>query len=185
MSENLKRAGFAVLGLAGGFALGLLVGAGAEDEDRPPIIVKGGSLIFQSGDPDGASDEKAGKSWKQVGGDWQPDHDNGKKTNWFSVAIRGGSGSCPALSMTRELTVTYEAQGLESNFRVTIKPRGPNKGAAPAIVGSGFTEGGNSNNPQLIFGNTGEGSIKRVQFNAQGSGSVTCNGPSSLKIWQF
>ena len=185
MGENAKRAGIAAIGLAVGVGVGLLVSPGAEDEDRPPIIVKGGSLIFQSGDPDGDAEEQAGKRWKQVGSDWQPDHDDGKKTSWFSVAIRGGSGSCPTLSMTRELTVTYEAQGLETNLRITTKPRGPNKGPAPAIVGSGLTTGGSSTNPQLIFGNPNEGSIKRVQFNAQGGGSVTCNGPSSLKIWQF
>lgn len=184
MGENAKRAGYAAAGLLAGGLLGYAL-AGAEDEDRPPIIVKGGSLIFESGDVDGDADEKTGKPWKQVGSDWQPDHKEGKKTQWFSVAIRGGSGSCPALSMTREVNVFYEVQGTETAFRLMIKPRGPNKGPAPAIVGSGLTQGGTSTNPQLVFGTAGQGSFKRVQFSAQGVGSVTCNGPSTLKIWQF
>ena len=187
MSENATRAGIAAAGLIGGALLGYAVGSRAADDDRPPIIVKGGSLIFQSGDPNSSEqEEKQGKPWKQVGNDWQPDHDDGKKTTWFSVAISGGSGSCPTLSMTREVRFVYaDAQGNETTFALRTKPRGPNKPNAPAIEGSGLTTGGTSANPQLIYGTAGQGTFKRVSFSAQGSGSVLCNEPSSVKVWQF
>ena len=188
MSENAQKAGFAAVGFIAGTLLGYsITGTRDYDEDRPPIIVRGGSLIFQSGDPDSSeAEEKAGKPWKQVGTDWQPDQDYGKKTSWFSVAIRGGSNSCPALSMTREVRLVYaDAGGTETTFALRVKPRGPNKPNAPAIEGSGLATGGTAANPQLIHGTAGEGTFKRVSFSAQGTGAVSCNDPVSVKIWQF
>ena len=82
----------------GGFLTGALVGGvlaykrlfdAPEDDDRPPIIVKGGSLIFQSGDPRITGDPKVakGKPWTLYNGEWQPKHDNGKKTKWFFLEL--------------------------------------------------------------------------------------------------
>ncbi len=158
----------------------------AMDEDRPPIIVKGGSLIFESGDASSSDpDESTGKPWVAMGSDWQPDHPRGKKTKWFSVnLVAADQQQCPALSMTKEITITYQpTSGSASTFRITIKGRPGNSAPAPAVEGSGLTPGGSPDNPQLIF--AGAGTISNVQFQAQGAGNVNCPTPTSIKVYQF
>jgi hypothetical protein len=187
--ETTKKFGYAVGGLIVG---GLLAYAAlqtmdrAEDEDRPPIIVRGGSIIFQSGDPESSdSDERPGKPWLQDGaGDWQPDQPSGKKSKWFSIAIRGAV-QCPALSMTKEVTVTYTAaDNTESRFTFTFKERPTStRSPAPAIRGTGLTVDNSGANQTLTYGTAGQGRISRVQFQGQGVGNVNCADPVSLKIW--
>ena len=67
----------------------LLLQKGDEDqEDRPPILVRDGSLIFESGDPASIDPiEQTGKPWIDDGEDWQPAHPEGKGTTWFVVDI--------------------------------------------------------------------------------------------------
>lgn len=168
--------------LAGALILGYqaITGGRAEDEDRPPIIVRGGSLIFQSGDPeDDDPVYKNGKPWVQVGSDWQPDHREAKALKWFSVQLTASDPTtCPILSMTKEVTIAFG----DVTFVITSKGRPGSGTAAPTIVGSGLQKGGTSQNPQLIY--NGSGSITSVRFRGQGVGNVVCTTASSLKIWQ-
>jgi hypothetical protein len=160
-----------------------------EDEERPPIIVRNGSLIFESGDAaSNDPEEKTGKPWKQVDGSWQPDHNKGKKTKWFVVTIQGGtSGACPGAGMTQEIVITYTKDSTDTKF--TIKPKGRNNGGngpkAPAIETTAtLQQGGSSANPQLIFDPVG-GAISNVSFQSAIGENANCMRPQSLKIWQF
>ena len=75
---------------------------------------------------------------------------------------------------------------VESKFTITAKAdQNKPKKWSPTIVGSNMRlENATSDNPQLVFGNHGEGEIFRVQFRGQG-GNVDCQGPiTSLKVWQ-
>jgi hypothetical protein len=159
-----------------------------EDEERPPIIVKNGSLIFESGDASSTdSDEKKGKPWKRTGNDWQPDHQKAKKSKWFAVSITGGSGTaCPAFAMTQEVVIKYkETGGAESTFYLKAKDRG-NGAKAPTIEGQNLAVQDNtSDNPKLVFGTAGGGAMSNVSFTAAAGGDANCTSPTSLKIWQF
>lgn len=156
-----------------------------EDEERPPIIVKNGSLIFESGDSKSEDpEEKTGKPWHEVGNEWQPDHPEGKKVKWFSVGVQG-PGGCPALAMTKQVTVTYKnADGTETDFVIKMSPRGPGGTDSPAIAGGTLTANNSIANPTLTYGTAGQGAISRVRFQGQGIGNVECPDPISLRIWQ-
>lgn len=186
MNENYTWGiGGLILGAVIGFTVAQTLTEPPEDEDRPPIIVKNGSLIFESGDVNSNDpEEKPGKPWKQVGSDWQPDHDRGKGAKRLIVAIQGGEQStCPGLSMTKSVTVTYtSAQGVASNFEISLKPRRSKGTNAPAIAGNGLSPGGTAENPQLVFDAGGTGVLTRVRFSG-GSGAVDCLHASGLKIW--
>ena len=170
--------------------------SGGDDEERPPIIVRGGSIIFESGDKNSNKPkEKKGKKWAHAGSDWQPDQPHGIAISDLTVAIRGGNqSSCPALdrvpgnppTAAPEVTVTYRVGQTDSSFKITLAPDANNaKKYVPTIIGSNMRqENDTSDNPQLVFGNHGEGEISRVQFRGQ-SGDVNCQGPiTSLKVWQ-
>ena len=188
-------AGAVIGGVLVGGALSTL-GTSADDEERPPIIVKGGSIIFESGDRNSNKPkEKKGKKWAPTGSDWQPDQTHGIPVSDLTIAIRGGNpGSCPVLdrvpgnppSAPAEITVTYKVGQTESSFKITTTPQKNNLNKyVPTIVGTGMRqENDTTDNPQLVFGNHGEGEISRVQFRGQ-SGNVNCQGPiTSLKVWQ-
>lgn len=189
--------------VAGAVIAGILVGAfsavisSGDDEERPPIIVRGGSIIFESGDKNGKPKEKKGKKWTPSGSDWQPDQGEGIPVADLTIAIRGGNqSSCPALQRVvgdktageaPVITVTYTDQNQQdTKFTITTKAdkNKPNKWS-PTIVGSGMRlENDTTDNPQLVFGTHGQGSLTRVQFEGQ-SGNVDCQGAiTSLKIWQ-
>jgi len=184
---------------AGAVVAGLLVGAftllkSSQEEERPPIIVRGGSLIFESGDRNSSKPkEKHGKKWMNNGGNWQPDHGNGISVSDLTVAIRGGNqASCPALDRVPGdpnagappvITVTYKAGSTETSVTITAQASG--KKWIPTIQGSDLRqENDTTDNPQLVFGTHGQGEISRVQFRGQ-NGNVNCQGPiTSLKVWQ-
>jgi hypothetical protein len=176
---------------AGALAAGLIVGAvslltpTAEDEERPPIIVRGGSLIFQDGDPNG-SGEPGGVDWIQVGNDYQPNQPNGIRVSKFTVQLRGGTpGQCPAVERTREFTVTYkEGENAPVTFRVFTKGRPGGSGGPAPTVGGTDLQIDQANRKLLSYGQHGKGDITRIQFTGIG-GNVDCQGPGiSAKVWQ-
>ena len=159
------------------------------DEERPPIIVRGGSLRFISGHA-GSEDpnESTGKPWITVGQDWQPDHPEGNRTKWFTVQLQASNqAACPAYAMTKEITITYQpAQGATSDFKVTLKDRPNHAGApAPTIVGTGLNTAGTQQNPELVFDANGQGKIAAVRFQAPQIGNVVCPDPTEIRIWQL
>lgn len=83
----------------------------AGNDERPPIIVRGGSLVIQSGDEKSSNPKHiTGKPWKNDSNDkkrWKQKHDNGKHVGMYSVTFVGGGAGCSA-THSPEVRVTYE-----------------------------------------------------------------------------
>lgn len=80
------------------------------DEDRPPIIVHNGSLVFDAGDPQDAT--KRWKEWKQDAGAprWRPVHPKGHSVASYSVTVAGAANpdACGTAAMsTTEVFIDY------------------------------------------------------------------------------
>lgn len=83
------------------------------EDERPPIIVRGGSLVIQSGDPKSSNPKhKKGKPWRKDGAHWKQKHDDGKDVKTYSVSFQGGGGSCGPTFAT-EVRVTYQPKSGE------------------------------------------------------------------------
>jgi hypothetical protein len=64
------------------------------DDDRPPIIVRGGSVVFELQLIPG---ETASRDWVPDGGDWTPDQPNGHVTTTLTVTIDSQDPTCQSL----------------------------------------------------------------------------------------
>ena len=86
----------------------------AGNEERPPIIVRGGSLVIQSGDERSTKPaHKKGKPWREPGSDrkrWKQKHDNGKHVTTYAVSFQGGGGTCSPVHAT-DVRVIYQLTG--------------------------------------------------------------------------
>ena len=98
----------AALGIAGGYAA---FKALAEDDDRPPIIVKGGTLDIESG----LSADRPGVAWKVKGNPsdktWEPDQPTGKPLKalqlyWDLGTLDSGAPCEP--TVVDEVRVVYD-----------------------------------------------------------------------------
>lgn len=87
------------------------------EDERPPIIVRGGSLVIQSGDEKSSNPKhKKGRPWRKDGAHWKQKHDDGKDVKMYSVSFQGGGARCvPTLST--EVRVTYQ---LTSGEKVVV-----------------------------------------------------------------
>jgi len=172
----------AVITVVAASALSLLGGlsffpASADDEERPPIIVRGGSVTFESSEDLTTKPKK----WKQVKKDWQPDQKHGIPVASFAVAIDPVTVSCPSSDITHELLVIYtDENNKPSTFLISTRPRDGKKGPpAPAIVtDQELTLDNAANHPTLTYGTAQTGSISEVKFTGIG-GPVDCKGPIS------
>jgi len=77
-------------------------------EERPPIIVRNGSILFENGDPSDSSTLKS--HWHDWAQDlttpkWKPDHDDGYHVNSYQVTTTGVIGCSPLTG--REVTINY------------------------------------------------------------------------------
>ena len=92
-----------------------LVDSGADDDDRPPIVVNNGSIVFDNGDPDDVFEHW--RPWKpdsDGSGRWRSDHDNGKTTNSFFVVIRGvppATAECAKIQRASEVWIDFTPDG--------------------------------------------------------------------------
>jgi hypothetical protein len=151
-----------------------------EDQERPPIIVKGGSLIFQSGDPSTPGGPPP-VPWMAVGQDWQPNQPDGVPVTHFIIALLAGGP--PQRERTSEIFIDYEEEkGGPDTFTITMKPRPGSGTAAPTVVGPGLHP--EHGNPRLlVHGQHGRGGIVSVRFVGE-NGPVTWERPRILKVWQ-
>jgi hypothetical protein len=88
----------ATAALALGVVLGGLAGIlSSDDDDRPVIVVRNGTTIFDGGD---SQDQfKRWKDWdmdSNDGKEWKPLHPNGASVKSFSVVMRGYDTTSPA-----------------------------------------------------------------------------------------
>lgn len=187
--ETRRRVAFAatvlILGSLALFSCARFMGdeAMSEEEDRPPIIVRGGSLHFISGDVgSGVPDERDGKPWiheERTENNWQPDHKKGKKTKWFVLEFDPNTMTCPATVIATKLTVYYGT----STFVIEAKPRHGGGGNAPNIFGTGLKPSGSTQNPELVL-DGGDGKITKVEYDTRKDGTKTCESPTKVTIWQ-
>jgi hypothetical protein len=148
----------------------------AGDEDRPPIIVKGGSLTFESG-----TAKRLGKPWKKVDPaskkNWDQDHGNGKNVALFQLYFLGGTEgtrACTPQSGT-EFTVNYDHDNDGKNSRpyvVSINQTGPDKGP---MISSDFLDQDQSDATKLVA-TPSTGRLLNVTI-----GTSTCTRPR--EVW--
>jgi hypothetical protein len=165
----------------GGLAVGVLATATVvyvstrDNEDRPPMVVKGGSLIFQSG----INNNKPGKNWRSdssAPNEWQMDHAAGKPTNTFLVMMPG-SGTCGP-DFVDQLNFEYTLQnGQVVQFQLTRKKQIGSSGnkMVPTIIGANLTPTNSAPTPVLTF--PGAGALTRVT----GPG-IDCRSPGSFTV---
>jgi hypothetical protein len=166
-------------GLAVGAALTgavIYVASTKDNEDRPPMVVKGGSLIIQSG----FNSKKPGKPWHNdpnAANEWQMDHSAGKQTNAFLVMM-SGSGSCgPDFVDDMILEYTLSSNQAVQQFRVTRKKQIGSSGnkMVPTVIGERLTPTNSGDTPFLMFPDAGE--LTRVT-----AAGIDCRSPGAFAI---
>lgn len=168
----------------------------AEDEERPPIIVKGGSLLFESGD---STKAKKGKSWKTEAvpdadgkneKQWKPDHPNGIPASVLKVAFTGGSDearrACAAMYLP-EFTVLYDPDGTgvlpQAGYLVTRRARDKGQGTlAPAVVETTLplVPWGSGDYPGLMAAGTHK--VFRIEYVKADGTKGWCDKPTQVEV---
>lgn len=163
--------------VAGVIVAGVVVGGLAwalssrGDDERPPIIVRNGTLIFDSGDASGPATQW--KAWKKdtIGNQWKPDHDTGKHVLEFEVTLSGFT-SPPVCATTalrgEEVHIKYKKSANDTNpidFRVYIRKKvgSPNNGRREPKIDS----------PEPVTAATTGSAPPTLTYDDQGAGWVS------------
>ena len=141
-----------VLGSLASFACASFMGGARQDDDRPPIIVRGGSLHFEN-----TTTKRPGKKWKQVTAgnkkEWELDHGNGKKVSFYQVYFFPAAGTSCAPVEGEEVVVDFDSDGNGSADRkYTIKI----DNQRPVIVGTNDLDVDTSDPTRLIASRDGK-----------------------------
>jgi hypothetical protein len=142
---------------------------GSGDEDRPPIVVRSGSVYVDGGE----SNSTNWKPWKQKGADkkqWQPDHGNGASARNFSVTIAYSNSAsapstpCPALPLVgTKVTVEYTTDGgVKSQLVVNLDTQGSKKIPLVTAPADMTQNAGSGSTPDQIVYDPGAGIISNV-----------------------
>jgi hypothetical protein len=169
---------------------------GAGDEDRPPIIVRSGSVTIEGGDP---LDAQHWKKWVSAGDKrhYNPDHNNGAKVKYFAVQIANADNSaqspaCPALPVLGTV-VSVEYTLTNGNSPVGVVHVSKDINDAPLVdlpTEVSPMDGSGSTPPRLTY-DPGAGWISQVSVslpNGLGTVSQSCrfakpaSGPGSAVI---
>ena len=144
-----------------GFIAGAALGVGAlllwflrkkrEDEDRPAMTVKNGSIQFGF--------ESADLTWKDGGGGtWEPDQTNGKDVRLFVATVTGADGKCPDL-VGEKLTITFtDDSEKESDRRFLVHLAGGKPKVSPKGWLTRMAAG-----RMLSHGRNGQGHISKIE----------------------
>lgn len=162
--ETKKKVAYA----AGGILLGATAyflydkGVDQQDEDRPPIVVKGGSLNFYNGTPG-----RPGRAWKPVSAKFQLDHDRGKPVSSFQLYFVGGTGACSPVT-TSEFTVNFDHDGIADTPALvyTVNLESDQGRRAPTVSGTDLAVD-TADSTRLYTGTAGTGSIGAVAWSNQ------------------
>lgn len=116
--------------------------AGDYDEDRPPIIVRDGSAIFEGGDQE--NPHKGKKDWKTTSNGtapppyrWRPDHDKGASVVKFTVMVAGfDPDHCPQSTLPGDdVDIEYTPSvGAPTHLHVVHAPDPSGKKDEPQVV---------------------------------------------------
>jgi hypothetical protein len=156
-----------------GFAAGYLYWRWQRDEDRPPIIVRGGSLYFTSG-----TQSRPGRQWLHRKGALEPIHPQGKVVEFLVVDIYTSESANPVTHKAKRLTIR---QGIV-DFNVRVRP---DKGGrrAPAVAGP-LRQTGGGPNWTLKYEPTESESIEKVTLDTIEGTEVAYERPLEVWIWQ-
>jgi hypothetical protein len=169
----------AALALYGFFGRGTL--GDGDDEDRPPIVVKNGTLEFH------IKNDKHDVKWKSKkdddDGSWRPEHPKGKGVSKFVIAIVATSSEgCPSLSLTEKITVGFNG----AEYVIDPRKRKNGNGANEVAVSSGATDITRKTDYMLEVAATKQ--MEYVKFTAiEGTSSkdINCDKATELKVWPF
>jgi hypothetical protein len=179
-TQLIQKAVIGLLGLAAGallvYAIGKALQLPDEDEERPPIIVKNGSLIFQSGD-----EGKPGKPWfEDADREWKQFHEAGQPTNVFRLDFTA-VGTCQQVHAP-EFVIGFDPDGAgsqpEVQFVISGKPRGTGgKGTpGPTVEGMDLDNSNKRPYPRLIYPADSGGVMRVLRKN----GTVICENVSQV-----
>jgi hypothetical protein len=151
------------------------------DEDRPPIIVRSGSVKIDGGEPNSTN----WKKWAKQNGDakkWQPDHGNGGSARNFSVAIANSNGAaapsapCPSLPLVgTKVYVEYTTEGgAKSTVTISLVTSG-NKRLPQVDAPADMTQvDGSGTTPDQIVYDPGAGLITNVTVSDDSGAQQLC-----------
>jgi hypothetical protein len=181
-TQSLVLTGFtaAALGAAVVYVAGRITSAA--DEDRPPIIVRGGSVTFQSA----PKNPRPGQAWAKENGKevYHQDHNGkGRAVNTFQLYFVGGiaggsstSGVCLPVAATKFVVSYQEGTAAAVDYTVEIPATGNQD---PTVSGPGITNDTATNT--LTAGTHGQGRILNASGTDANNASFQCDGPS--EIW--
>jgi hypothetical protein len=150
----------------------------AADDERPPIIVRGGSLIIQSGDGKSSNPKhKIGKQWKKDAKEYRQIHDNGKHVARYSVSFVGGGAACTP-DFATDVRVSYQTHsGEKVTIQITRREKsGSNKTEPVVLSDKDLSINNDIEQPTLTLPDEG-GKILSISI-----GSKVCSEPVSAKL---
>jgi hypothetical protein len=152
----------------------------AGDEDRPPIIVRSGSVKIDGGEANSTN----WKPWKAHGSNkqWRPDHDKGGSTANYSVTITNSNGPaapsspCPSLPLVgTKVSVEYTTDaGVKSEVVIGLDTSGSKRIPQVDAPADMTHAAGSGNTPDAIVYNPGPGFISNVTVSNDGGGQQMC-----------
>jgi len=159
--------------------------SGSDDEDRPPIIVRDGSMIIEGGDQ---KNPKKGKisQWDQVANSsqhWKPQQPHGHKVAGFTVYVGGvvDPANCSQTTLPADaVQIDYTtASATTMSFHIRHTPNASGNKDEPQVDAddpSGLTTGVSTltvtGYPQLLADSGGKGWITKV-IATDASGTAT------------
>ncbi len=157
----------------------------ADDEDRPPIIVKGGSLVIESG-----LSNRDGKEWKSTADYvWEQVHDRGKPVTAFQIYFEGGTidekqNPCPP-AVVDQVQINYDpddaGSGQLTAYYVEVERGGGKR--VPKARGSGLNR--SENNPKRLEVTGSSTTIINIIGFYQNTPRITCNKPTAAYLEAF
>ena len=138
------------------------------DEERPPIIVRGGSLYFEN-----KSAKRPGKPWQKPDQnnpkEWEPNDNGGKKVSYYQVYFTGGGADCVPAEAESVVVNFVDDSGTAKTYRVTTRSD------RPIVIGPDAMNVDPNDNTRLIA-STG-GRVESIVVD-----SVRCSRPSAAYL---
>lgn len=141
--------------------------------DRPPIIVKGGSVLIENQPFKGKS---TGPGWADDGSDWKSDQQNAVDVSKYLVGVVGGiSGSCEDLE-GQTVEIEHDGSGSTLKFRVTgNQPKVGPKGQLTPETSGGLK--------RLRFGDANVHPTRVLVYDQNPQQAATCQLGSNSQVW--
>lgn len=116
------------------------------DEDRPAMIVRGGSLIFQSGDETAS---ERGRPWREVRrGRWTPHQPQGRPANHMVLTVAPRHGCDVRRQAVTDIRIRYfGTAGLETFQITSVNGHAPVR--IPVLIGDGLSTGESGDYPTV------------------------------------